>query len=535
MPETPTFARAAVAAPHALASETGRSILAEGGSALDATVAMAATIAVVYPHLNGLGGDGCWLIREPGGRMRAIEACGPAGRTATIEHYRKKGYDAIPARGPDAALTVAGAVAGWTVALDLARSVRSSSRPSLPLPVLLDNAIRFAREGYPVSRSEARCRTDEAEALRQAPGFAEVFLPDGRTPEAGSLRQRPALAETVSYLAHAGLDDFYRGDVGREIAADLERIGSPVTRADLAAFRARTVEPLAARIGPAVVYSLPPPAQGLTSLLLLGIFGHLKLSQGETADHAHGLIEATKRAFTIHDRAVTDPDNLTHDPAAFLTPAVFGREAAAVDLRRAAPLSMLQPANDDAIWMGAIDQDGLAVSYVQSICWTFGSGCVLPGTGVLWQNWGVAFSLDPRSRNPLKPGRQPFHTLDPALAVFDDGRTVSYGATGGDGQPQFQAQIFTRCTDGMGPADAIDAPRWLYGRTWGAGTATLKVEDRFDPDVLQGLADRGHEIEELGVPYAEAVGHAGMVVRHPGDGRVEAAHDPRSDGGAAGL
>jgi gamma-glutamyltranspeptidase/glutathione hydrolase len=402
--------------------------------------------------------------------------------------------------------------------------------------VLLGDAVRFARDGCPVSRSEARYRPKEVEALHGAPGFAETFLADGRTPEAGALRRVPALAETLAQLAHAGLEDFYRGDVGRELAADLERIGSPVTRADLEAFRARTVEPLSAQIGPAAVYNLPPPTQGLASLLLLGIFEQLRVLHGETAVHAHGLIEATKRAVAIRDRVVTDPDHLTRDPATFLTAAVFEREAAAIDLRRAAPFPVPAPAEGDTIWMGAIDQDGLAVSYIQSIYWEFGSGCVLPRTGVLWQNRGTAFSLDPRSRNPLEPGRKPFHTLNPALAVFDDGRVVSYGTMGGEGQPQFQAQVFTRYAQGrMGPAEALDAPRWLYGRSWGASSTTLKVEDRFDSAVLRGLAERGHDIEELGVPYADSLGHAGMLVRHARDGRVEAAHDPRADGGAAGL
>jgi gamma-glutamyltranspeptidase/glutathione hydrolase len=185
--------------------------------------------------------------------------------------------------------------------------------------------------------------------------------------------------------------------------------------------------------------------------------------------------------------------------------------------------------------MGAIDGGGLAVSYIQSIFWEFGSGCVLPKTGILWSNRGIAFSLDPRARNPLEPGRKPYHTLNPALAAFDDGRVLAYGTMGGEGQPQVQAQIFTRYADlGMGLADAVDAPRWLLGKSWGAPAATLKVEDRFDPALLRKLSSLGHSIEELGRPYADALGHAGMVVKHR-RGPVEATHDPRSDGGALGL
>jgi len=530
MIETPVFSQAAVAAPHRLAAETGRAILGEGGNALEAMVAMAATVAVVYPHMNGVGGDGFWIVSEPGGRVRAIEACGPAGALATIERYRSRGYEAIPPRGPDAALTVAGAIGGWQLALDYARSLGGR----LPLTALLFDAVRLAREGYPVSQSEARYAPKEIEALRAAPGFSDFFLVDGKRPEAGVDRRAPALAGTLAHLVEAGLDDFYRGDVARETAADLERIGSAVTRADLERFRARMVEPLSMRMADATLYNFPPPTQGLASLVILGLYERLGIARAETTEHHHALIEATKRAIRIRDRVVTDPARLTADPAAFLNPAALDREAARVAMDRAAPFP-LPPEDGDTIWMGAIDARGLAVSYIQSIYWEFGSGCVLPSVGVHWQNRGVAFSLDPNARNPLEPGRKPFHTLNPALARFDDGRVLSYGAMGGDGQPQFQAQILTRYLHGQGPAEAVDAPRWLLGRTWGSAATTLKMESRFDASLFSALSRMGHEVEELGAPYLDALGHAGMLVRRPGDGRVEAAHDPRSDGGAAGL
>ena len=530
MPDTAVFSKAAVAAPHRLAAESGRAVLAEGGDAVEVMIAMAATIAVVYPHMNAVGGDGFWLIREPGGRVRAIEACGPAGSLATIKRYRDKGFDAIPGRGPDAALTVAGAVGGWQTAFEYARSRGAR----LPLSTLLADAIRFAREGCAVSESEARGKPNEPEALRRAPGYAETFLVDGKTPAAGTARKLPMLVETLSQLASAGLEDFYRGDVGREIAADLERIGSPVARADLERFRARLVEPLSTKLKNATVYAFPPPTQGLSALLILGIYERLTVGRIDTIEHHHALIEAVKRAFLIRDRICTDPDRLRHRVEDFLGPHVFEREAAKIDMRRAADFP-LAPAEGDTVWMGAIDADGLAVSYIQSLYWEWGSGCVLPRTGIHWQNRGASFSLDPGAVNPLEPGRKPFHTLIPALAWVADGRVMTYGAMGGDGQPQFQAQIVTRYLAGIDVGDAVDAPRWLLGRTWGQTSTTLKMESRFDATIMEGLARMGHDVEELGVPYSETCGHAGMLVKHPRDGRVEAAHDPRSDGGAAGL
>jgi gamma-glutamyltranspeptidase/glutathione hydrolase len=526
--DTPTFSRAAAAAPHILAAETGRTILAEGGNAIEAMIGMAPTIAMVYPHMNAIGGDGFWLVREPKGRVRYIEACGFAGRRATIAYYRGRGYDAIPPRGPLAALTVPGAVGGWALALDLAKALGGR----LPLHDLLRDAIRFGREGYPQSRSEALGKPFEFEMLKDAPGFAERFLVAGKFPEAGATRRAAKLADTLDQLAHAGLDDFYRGDVGRELAADLEEIGAPLAREDVAAYRAVARDALELHLQGRSHYNSPPPTQGLASLLILGIFDRLKVRRKDSFEHIHGLIEASKRALTIRDQVCTDFERLKHAPASFLTPQALQREADAISMNRAASYPVA-PANGDTVWMGAIDASGLAVSYIQSIYWEYGSGCVLPRTGVLMQNRGVSFSLDANAINPLAPGRRPFHTLNPALASFNDGRVMAYGAMGGDGQPQFQAQVFTRYLLGESIGKAVDAPRFLFGRTWASPSRALRVEDRFDPELIARLRSVGHEVEML-PSYDENVGHAGALVRYS-DGHVEAAHDPRSDGGAAGI
>ena len=531
MSETPEFSSAAVAAPHSLAAETGQIVLAQGGNAIEAMVAMAATAAIVCPHLNGIGGDGSWLVREPGGRLHAIDAVGAAGSLATIRRYRDKGYDAVPARGPEAAVTMAGAVPGWRLALELSKALGGK----LPLDALLADAIRHARDGYPVSGSEARHPLTEEAALLAAPGFAAACLVDGKRPPAGTIRRAVALADTLSQLAHAGLGDFCRGDVGREIAADLERLGAPITRRDVETCTAKVVTPLSVRVGDATVSNLSPPTQGLTSLLILGIFERLNVPPRDGSAHHHGLIEAAKRAFAVGNRVIADADRLSDDPASFLAAQVLEREATAIDGRRAAPFPLPGPADGGSIWMGAIDGSGLAVSYVQSISREFGSGCVLPATGILWHDGGQSFSLDPAARSPLEPGRKPVRTLNPALAVFDDGRVLAFGS-GGGGQTQVQAQIFARHAGlGMGPADAVDAPRWLFGRSPGAERATLTVEERFDSGLLRALRDLGHEIEETDRPFVDAMGHAGMVVKHRRNGRVEAVHDPRSEGGALGL
>jgi gamma-glutamyltranspeptidase/glutathione hydrolase len=529
-PEVTGLSRGVVAAPHHRAAEAGRQILAEGGNAIEAMAAMAASIAAVYPHMTHLGGDAFWLIREPSGRVRYIEACGPAGAKATIRRYRDQGHDVLPSRGPQAAITVPGAVGGIAAALDLARAHGGR----LPLSVLFAPAIAAARDGYIVSRSQAALTASKLPEMGGSPGFADTFLIGGKPPAEGATLKQTAFAGLLDHLVRAGLDDLYRGDAGREIAADLDRIGSPVTRADLEAYRARVAEPLSVRLRSGTAYNAPPPTQGLASLMILGLFERLNVRSGEGFEHVHGLIEATKRAFLVRDRVVTDPDRLTADPASFLQAAYLDQEAGRIDPRRA--LKWPQPAQrGDTIWMGAADASGLVVSYIQSIFFEFGSGCVLPQTGLLMQNRGASFSLDPRAANPLEPGRRPFHTLNPALAMLNDGRVMAYGTMGGEGQPQTQAMIYTRhVLFGDSLATALDRPRWLLGKTWGSAVTSLRLENRFDDRLVDRLLDAGHEVEVIPETYSDTMGHAGAVLLRP-DRRLDGAHDPRADGGATGL
>jgi oxamate amidohydrolase len=520
--------RGVVCAPHSGAVEAGRTILAEGGNALEAMLAMAAAIAVVYPHMSHLGGDGFWMIRTPSGRVHAIMAAGPAGLDARLELYRD--YETIPPRGPLAALTVPGAVGGWMLALEAAKTHGAK----LPLDVLLAPAIAGAREGYRVSRSQAELSRENLSQLASVPGFADTFLVDGKPPATGASLKQAAFAETLTQLAHAGLDDFYRGDVGRELASDLARIGSPITRDDLARYRATLAEPLHVELPVGTLYNTDAPTQGIVSLMILALFDRLGVTQAEGFDHIHGLVEATKRALRVRDRVVTDPNYLAHALDRCLEPRFLAGEAMKIDRRKAAPWP-LGSGEGDTVWMGAADASGLVVSYIQSLYWEFGSGCVLPATGILMQNRGASFSLEAGALNRLAPGRLPFHTLNPALAELKDGRVMAYGCMGGDGQPQTQSALFTRYVlFRQSLAEALDRPRWVLGRTWGVPRTALRLEPRFDGDLLDALAAAGHPVEVLDEPYSDVMGHAGAAVLHA-DGTMEGAHDPRADGGAAGL
>ncbi|RFA38504.1 gamma-glutamyltransferase family protein [Alkalilimnicola ehrlichii] len=517
-------------APHHLAAQAGRDVLREGGNAAEAMLAAAAAIAVVYPHMNAIGGDGFWLLSSPGSTPQAIEACGPAAAAASPEFYRGHGHHRIPARGALAALTTAGTIGGWQTALEIGR--RWGGR--LPLHRLLEDAERHARDGVPVTPSQHRLTAAKLPELSGVPGFAETFLVDGKAPEEGAVLKQSRLADTLKQLAQAGLEDFYRGEIATAMAEDLERLGSPLRREDLAAFRASVVTPLSVRLRNSTVFNQPPPTQGLASLMILGIFDRLGCKQAESFEHLHGLVESTKQAFLVRDRYCTDPAYMVVDPNAFLTPEALSVRANAIDPRRALPWP--QPAlPGDTVWMGCIDRDGNCASFIQSIYWEFGAGIVLPSTGVLWQNRGISFALDPSALHALRPGRKPFHTLNPALARFDDGRSMVYGTMGGEGQPQTQAAVFSRYgLFNQALQTAVTAPRWLLGRTWGEASTSLKLESRFDPVLVDRLRAAGHEIEVLPEAFSDTMGHAGAVVRHP-NGVIEGAADPRSDGSTAAV
>ena len=517
-----------VTAPHHLAAQAGLRVLNDGGNAIEAMIAAASTIAVVYPHMNALGGDNFWLVAEPGTDPVGIDACGAAAALADIGFYKAQDHDKIPDRGPLAALTAAGAVSGWEAAF---RHSRDAWDGRLPLSRLLEDAIYHAEDGTAVTGTLARNTAAKLDQLKDVPGFAETFLRDGKPYEEGQRLVLDRLAATLDQLASDGLHDFYRGDLARSMAADLEKLGSPLRLDDLERHEALTLQPLSLDVGGHHLYNMPPPTQGLASLILLGVFDRLMVENAEDFAFVHGLVEATKAAFIIRDQYVTDPDYMTVTAERFLTEKVLDELASTIDLQQAAPWPKADP-NGDTVWLGAIDAEGRAVSFIQSLYWEFGSGVVLPETGIVWQNRGISFSLDENHHNHLKPHRRPFHTIQPALARLEDGRTMAYGTMGGEGQPQTQAMIFTRhVLFGQPLQQAVTAPRWLLGKTWGEETTSLKIESRLDDRVIEELKAAGHDVDIKG-PFEEIMGHAGALVHHP-DGLIEGASDPRSDGTVA--
>lgn len=517
--------RGGITAPHRAAALAGRDVLEAGGSAIEAMVAAAAAIAVAYPHMNGIGGDGFWLVHRPGHPPVGIAGCGRAAALATPEWYAERGHaEALPARGPLAALTVPGTVAGWEAALALV-----PERRRIPLAELLAPAVRLAREGIAVTANQARTTAEKLGTLRGVPGFDDAFLAGGAAPAPGHRLRQPALAATLERLGAAGPGDFYRGEIAATHAAFLEGAGSPLRLEDFHRFAAERVAPLAATTRAGRLWNMPPPTQGVASLMILALFDRLGVTEAEGLAHVHGLIEATKQAFLLRNAGLGDPDHMTEPAQHWLAEDRLDALAARIDPARALPWPQ-EASPGDTIWMGAADAEGCVVSFIQSVFWEFGSGLTCPGTGVFFQNRGAGFSLSP-GPNRLRPGARPVHTLNPALARLGDGRIMAYGTMGGEGQPQTQAAVFTRyAVFGQDLQQAVTAPRWLLGRTWGEATTTLKLEDRFDPALVAALSAAGHAVEMI-APFSDLAGHAGAVVVHE-SGLVEGASDPRADGAA---
>lgn len=524
--------RGIAVAPHSLAAQSALDVLREGGNAIEAMISAAATIAVVYPHMNAIGGDGFWVVSRPGYAPGGIDAAGKSAQHASIDWYARHGISGqIPARGPKAALTMAGTVSGWGKALELAHSAGGR----LPLARLLQDAIDYAQNGIVVTPSQSQLTARKLAELKDQPGFADTFLVNGQAPAALSWLKQTALADTLKTIAREGTEAFYRGELAKRIAHELNALGSPIRLADFHQHQAKFVNPLQLKIGKTTLLNMQPPSQGLISLMILGIMNKLKgwADNPEGVSFIHAQVEATKQAFMVRDAHLTDPAWMKAPAHTFLDDKLLTELAANIDPDQAAPWGgHTEPG--DTIWMGVIDDSGLAVSFIQSIYHEFGSGVVLKDTGINWQNRGCAFSLDPNHINHLAPGKKTFHTLNPAIAHLDDGRTMVYGTMGGDGQPQTQATLYQRITRfGDNPQKALARPRWLLGRTWGQASESLKLERRFDRSTYNALSMMGHDVQWLD-DWDEAVGHAGILLRNT-NGIMLGGYDPRSNGVVAGF
>ncbi len=539
----PAYAsRGMVATPHTLASSAGLDMLQRGGSAVDAAIAANAVLCVVYPHMAGLGGDGFWLIAGPEtDGVQALNASGPAARAATVNWYRGHG-DEIPDRGPLAALTVPGAVDGWRVA--------HKRFGRLPWPDLFAAAIHYAQEGMPVSRSLAEWLVSDVSILRKFPETARIFLPEGEPQrEAGRIVQRD-LARSLEMLASGGAREaFYEGEIARRLCAALEPQGSPLRPEDFAAFRAEWVEPISSTYRGFEIVELPPNTQGFAALMILNMLeGFDVKAWGEgTADYYHHIVEAVKVAFADRDEWLTDPKHVAIPLERLLDKGYAAERRGLIDSHRALEPGSVEPGirfgdkahrrspEGDTVYFCTADGDGLVVSTIQSIYHDFGAAVIGGDTGIILQNRGSFFSLDEAHPNRLEPGKRSFHTIIPAMMLKDGRPVLAFGTMGGEGQPQTQAAVVTRMVDfGYDVQQAIEAPRWLMGRTWGMESSDLWLESRIGDQVVRELARRGQPVRTLGA-WSGTMGHAQAIRIHADGGFLEGGADPRGDGAAAGY
>jgi gamma-glutamyltranspeptidase len=541
----PTYApHGVVATPHYLASAAGLNILQSGGSAVDAAIAANAVLCVVYPHMAGLGGDGFWLIAEPAtSRVHGLNASGPAARTATLDYYRPRSKDnEIPARGPLSVLTVPGAIDGWRLAHERFGRLDWSK--------LFDAAIAYARDGMAVSRSLADWLAQDEPILATYPATAGIFLPNKRVPRDGQRLVQGDLACSLQQIASLGARrSFYEGPIAERICAALQPQGSPLAADDFAAFHAEWVAPIKATYHGYEAYELPPNTQGFTALQILNLIeGYDVAAWGDgTADYYHHMAEVVKVAFADREEWLTDPSFVNIPVERLISKEYADERRRLIDSERALDIAEVpagiayahpherRAPDGDTCYFCAADRDGMVVSLIQSIYHDFGSAVIAGDTGIILQNRGAFFALDEKHPNHLRPGKRTFHTLIPALLVRDGQPYLAFGSMGGEGQPQSQAALVTRIVDfGYDVQQAIEAPRWLMGRTWGTRTRNMSLEGRISDEVVRELKRRGQPVQMV-TDWNDNLGHAHAIRVNREQGFLEGGADPRGDGAAVGY
>ncbi|NNF12845.1 MAG: gamma-glutamyltransferase [Gemmatimonadetes bacterium] len=519
----------AVTAGHPLAAQAGLGVLKDGGTATDAIIAMAGVLAVTRPHMNGIGGDAFGIFYDgETGEVTALNASGRSGALATPEFFREAGHEEIPGTGA-LSVSVPGAVAGWVDAHE-----RFGTRP---FSELLRPAIRFARDGFAVSTRLALDFEAQGGDLN-GPGRA-LYLPGGSAPPVGTLLANPELATSLEAIAQGGKDAFYRGDIGRRLAAFVADQGGHLREEDFADHTSTWVEPLRNDYLDQTIVVMPPNTQGPAQLAYMEMAKAYPLSEmgHNTAEYLHTLIELKKLAFADRDRWVADPEKADVPIARLLDDEYLRERAGLVDPDAAAAdvgpgfgddhTETQQDADDagDTVYLTAVDQYGNAVSWIQSNFAGFGSGLLEPETGIVLHNRGSLYTLEDGHPNQVAPGKRPYHTLSPMMALSDDGSfAFTLGTPGGDSQPQSLLQIVNNMIlFDMTPQQAIEAPRF---RSYGG--VRVALENRVASEVAEGLVALGHDLN-LVDGWTATFGGAQAIVYDAENGVLTVASDPRRE------
>jgi gamma-glutamyltranspeptidase/glutathione hydrolase len=526
----PIFARNVVSTSHPLAAQAGLRMLWQGGNAVDAAIAAAATMTIVEPVSNGLGSDAFCLLWD-GKALHGLNASGTAPQAWTPEYFHQKygaGEKNPPKRGMDA-VTVPGAVASW---------VEMSRRfGRLDFEALLQPAIEVAERGFllpVVVQQKWAAATPELHAM---PGFADNFMPWGRAPEVGELFKFPAAAKGLRAIAKSHGEAFYGGEIAQALEVFSRNHGGALKASDFAAYRAEWVKPISKNYRGYTLHEIPPNGQGVAALMALGILSHFDMASfpldGVASQHLQ--IEAMKLAFADVYRYVAQPDAMQITVEDMLDDAYLAQRARLIQLDRAQNFQAGNPVKGGTIYLTTADEDGMMVSFIQSNYLGFGSGCVEPQFGISLQNRGHAFDLQAQAHNRanlVAPGKRPFHTIIPAFLSKDGQPVMSYGVMGANMQPQGHMQTLVRMLDyGQSPQAACDAPRWRYNEGM-----EINVESQLNAQTLSQLRELGHQVGVINDNYQDF--GAGQFIWRLGDPKVEgyvAASDARRDGLAAGF
>lgn len=514
----PILARNIVATSQPLAAQAGLRMLQQGGSAMDAALATAIALTVLEPVSNGIGSDAFAIVWD-GEKLHGFNASGRSPAAWTPEFF--KDHKTMPVRGWNT-VTVPGCVSAW--------STLSGRFGKLPFADLFEPAIAYARDGYMVSPTIAAQWAKQTQELQGQPGFKEAFMPKGRAPLPGEKFSFPDQANTLALIAESHGDAFYRGEIVRKIAAHAKQHGALMIAADFAAHLSDWVEPLAQDYRGYTLHELPPNGQGIAALMALGILQHFDVARYpvESADSVHLQIEAMKIAFADVYAYVSDPRTMTVRNDALLDPAYLAGRAKLIDMKRAQNFKHGTPPKGGTVYLTAADASGMMVSFIQSNYMGFGSGVVVPGTGVSLQNRAHTFTLQAGHPNQVGPAKRPFQTIIPGFVTKDGQPVMSFGVMGGSMQPQGHAQVMVRLADyGQNPQACADGPRYRV-----VEGLRVNVEPGFPKPTLAELERRGHQLEELAQGYLD-FGSAQLIFKLE-DGYLGAS-DPRRDGQAVGF
>ncbi len=510
-----------VATSQYLAAQAGLEILRAGGNAIDAAIATAACLTVVEPTSNGIGGDAFALIWNKN-KLYGLNASGPAPKAISAELLKKEGYEKIPNFGV-IPVTVPGIPAAWA---ELSRKFGT-----LSLPQVLAPAITYADKGFPVSSLISQLWQKayqlylnhiKDEALHT---WFDTFAPEGKTPEPGELWRLPVQAKTLQKIADSDARTFYEGEIAEKIDTFFKKHNGYLSKEDLASFVPQWVNPISICYRGYDVWEIPPNGQGLVALMALNILKEFQITKIEEYDTFHHQIEAIKLAFVDGKHCITDFFDMQIEIEELLS-SEYAHHRKKMLTDKAFDPGLVTPFGNDTVYLATADNQGNMVSYIQSNYMGFGSGIVIPGTGIALQNRGANFSLEPSHTNCLKPGKKTYHTIIPGF-LSKDGKAIGpFGVMGGFMQPQGQVQVLTNMIDfHLNPQSALDAPRWQ----WVKGKK-VKVEKNFPQNITKDLENKGHVIE---IAADSNEFGRGQIIWKDKNGTLIGATDPRADGAVA--